>query len=225
MWPEVYIFTYITEGSFDGSMWGTIEAKARFIAQALAGEITARTAEDTSEVVLSAAEIKAIASGNPQVARRVQLEAEVARMERVRGVWRDTLAGLRAERAGAEGRAASREARRGVGRQAQIIADASAGARFSADIDVGSRGERRTFATRPDVGAALQEVVARHRAGAALARRGNQATVGSHRGFCLAVRAHPVFAPDLLLTMPDGAVLEGLGEPGEELSGRASPVS
>ncbi|NTU85042.1 MAG: hypothetical protein HGA45_37710, partial [Chloroflexales bacterium] len=82
-WPQVYIFTYITEGSFDGYLFQLIESKARFIEQALAGEITARTIEDTSEVVLSAAEIKAIASGNPQIVRKVQLEAEVARLERV----------------------------------------------------------------------------------------------------------------------------------------------
>jgi len=89
-WPACYIFTYITEGSFDGYQFQLIERKARFIEQALAGEITARTVEDTSDVVLSAAEIKAIASGNPQIVRKVQLEAEVARLDRVRSVWLDT---------------------------------------------------------------------------------------------------------------------------------------
>jgi hypothetical protein len=86
IWPSCYIFTYLTEGSFDAFMFQGVERKARFIEQALAGEITARTVEDVSDVVLSAAEIKAIASGNPQIVRKVQLEAEVARMERVRAV-------------------------------------------------------------------------------------------------------------------------------------------
>ncbi|GAB4426088.1 MAG: hypothetical protein OHK0015_06620 [Chloroflexi bacterium OHK40] len=66
-WPTCYIFSYLTEGSFDAYLYQLVESKARFIEQAMAGEITARTVEDTSDVVLSAAEIKAIASGNPQI--------------------------------------------------------------------------------------------------------------------------------------------------------------
>ncbi|NJM09074.1 helicase, partial [Candidatus Gracilibacteria bacterium] len=120
-WPEVYVFSYITEGSFDGYLYQLIESKARFIEQALAGEITARTAEDTSDVVLSAAEIKAIASGNPQIVRKVQLEAEVARLERVRGVWLDTRRNLQRERHFTEEEIRRAERRRDEWEQAAAI--------------------------------------------------------------------------------------------------------
>jgi N12 class adenine-specific DNA methylase/phospholipid N-methyltransferase len=86
-WDEVQIYQYIAEGSFDSYLWQLLENKARFISQVMAGEITQRTAEDVAEVVLSAAEIKALASGNPKVLQRVQLDSELSRLERVRSVW------------------------------------------------------------------------------------------------------------------------------------------
>src|SRR6185295_2680545 len=122
-WPAVYIFTYVTEGSFDGYMYQCIESKARFISQALAGEITARTAEDTAELVLSAAEVKAIASGNPQIVRKVQLETELARMERVLAVQLDTQVALRMDRRRTEQAIVELDARQQVVMQAQALAE------------------------------------------------------------------------------------------------------
>jgi hypothetical protein len=86
-WPEVWVYQYVTEGSFDSYLWQLLENKARFISQVMAGEISQRTADDVAEVVLSAAEIKALASGNPKVVQKVQLDAELGRLERVRSVW------------------------------------------------------------------------------------------------------------------------------------------
>jgi hypothetical protein len=60
-------------------MWQTIESKVRFIEQALAGEITARMVEDTSEVVLSAVEIKAIAQRPPPACGRCRCQMSCSR--------------------------------------------------------------------------------------------------------------------------------------------------
>lgn len=87
IFPEVHICTYITEGSFDGYMWQTLESKARFISQIMAGEVTARTAEDVDPLVMTAAQIKAIASGNPQILEKVGLEVELTKLERLYSVW------------------------------------------------------------------------------------------------------------------------------------------
>lgn len=85
--PAVHICTYITEGSFDGYMWQTLESKARFISQIMAGEVTARTADDVDQLVMTAAQIKAIASGNPQILEKVGLEVELTKLERLYSVW------------------------------------------------------------------------------------------------------------------------------------------
>jgi len=86
-WPEVDIFTYVTEGSFDAFLWQLQESKQRFISQILAGEVTARTAEDVDQSVLTAAQIKAIASGNPKVLERVGVEVEITKLERLYSAW------------------------------------------------------------------------------------------------------------------------------------------
>jgi len=68
-------------------MWGLIESKARFISQIMAGEVTARTAEDVDQLVMTAAQIKAIASGNPQILEKVAVEVELTKLERLYSAW------------------------------------------------------------------------------------------------------------------------------------------
>ena len=81
---EVLLFNYVTQGSFDAFMWGVLETKARFIGQIMAGEVTARTADDVGDMVLTAAQVKAIASGNPEVLRKVGLEIELVKLDKLR---------------------------------------------------------------------------------------------------------------------------------------------
>lgn len=94
--PEVEIYRYVTEGTFDAYMWQTLETKARFIAQIMRGDLSQREAEDVGEVTLDYATAKAIASGNPLVARSVALDAEIARLTRLASAHRDEQASLRA---------------------------------------------------------------------------------------------------------------------------------
>jgi len=82
---QVYIFRYVTEGSFDAYMWQTLETKARFIQQVMSGRVTVREAEDLEGgASLSFAEIKAIASGNPEVMEKIRIDTEVRRLDTLR---------------------------------------------------------------------------------------------------------------------------------------------
>jgi N12 class adenine-specific DNA methylase len=203
-WPEVYCFAYLTESSFDGYSWQLIESKARFIAQALAGEITARTIDDTAEVVLSAAEIKAIASGNRDVVRKVQLETEIARMERVRAVWRDTCVNLRMEYAHTADALARLQERLLLWRQAEALAAGHPAQPFQAIM--GSNGKTQHYRDRSAAGAAIHRLLETFGAsGRSAAQR-----FGSYRGCDLVVQTHPVFAPEVALHLPAGPVLDTL---------------
>lgn len=208
-WPECYIFTYLTEGSFDGFMFQSIESKARFIEQAMAGEITARTIADPSDVVLSAAEIKAIASGNPQIVRKVQLEAEVARLERVRAVWLDTRRSLQIERRSTEDEIQRLAGRRAQWEQATARVAAHAPEPFSTELATtfGSPAVQ-PFTSRVDAGAAVRTTLHAYQSAAAFQRQRLTGVIGHYRGLDLIVQAHPVFAADLSLALPDGSHLE-----------------
>ena len=87
IFPEVHICAYVTENSFDSFKWGLIESKARFISQIMAGEVTARTAEDVDQLVMTAAQIKAIASGNTQILEKVATEVELTKLEQLYSAW------------------------------------------------------------------------------------------------------------------------------------------
>ena len=95
IFDAVFIFLYVTKGSMDCYTWQILESKARFIHQILSGEITQRTAEDIGDMVLTTAQVKAIASGNPQVMQRVQLELNLIKLERLRAAYYNNRASMR----------------------------------------------------------------------------------------------------------------------------------
>ena len=82
--PEVELYRYVTEGSFDAYMWQTLETKARFIQQVMNGSTTVRTAEDLENGALTYADIKAIASGNPAVMEKVRVDTEIRKLDQLR---------------------------------------------------------------------------------------------------------------------------------------------
>src|SRR6266851_5602117 len=85
----IRIFVYVTERSFDGFMWQAIEAKARGFKAILRRSVTVRVVEDVDDVVLSAAEAKALVSGDPDVLKRVQLQTEIVKLEALRAAHLD----------------------------------------------------------------------------------------------------------------------------------------
>ena len=78
---EVSKFVYVTKGSFDTRLWDILERKQNFINQIMNGDNVGREVEDTGEVTLSAAEVKALASGSPLILEQVQLETDIKKLE------------------------------------------------------------------------------------------------------------------------------------------------
>ncbi|MBQ2740203.1 MAG: DEAD/DEAH box helicase family protein [Clostridia bacterium] len=77
---KVYIYRYVTDGSFDAYSWQLLESKQRFISQLLSGSLTEKEAEDVDSIVLDYAEVKALAIGNPLIKKRVETANELARL-------------------------------------------------------------------------------------------------------------------------------------------------
>jgi hypothetical protein len=122
-YPEVRIFNYVTEGSFDGFMWQTLENKARFISQIMSGEVTARATEDVDDMVMTAAQVKAIASGNPRILERVSIEVELSRLSRLYTVWRNGRRNLKWELESLPGRISEANKRVAGHEQALAVRD------------------------------------------------------------------------------------------------------
>ena len=80
--PEVEIYRWVTEGSFDGYMWQTLERKARFISQVMRGRLDAREIGDIGDTALSYSEVKALATGNPLLMDKAEADAALARLQR-----------------------------------------------------------------------------------------------------------------------------------------------
>lgn len=79
--PEVDIYRYVTEGTFDSYLYQLVENKQRFIAQIMTSKTPVRIAEDVDETALSYAEIKALATGNPLIIEKCQLEMDVNKLK------------------------------------------------------------------------------------------------------------------------------------------------
>ncbi|MBN9630976.1 MAG: DEAD/DEAH box helicase family protein [Actinobacteria bacterium] len=80
---EVEIHRYVVEGSFDAYMWQAVERKAKFIAQIMRGKLDVREMDDIGDVALSAAETKALSSGNPLLLEQALARDEVAKLQRL----------------------------------------------------------------------------------------------------------------------------------------------
>jgi N12 class adenine-specific DNA methylase len=87
---EVALYRYVTESSFDGYTWQTVERKARFIAQVMRGKLDVREIEDVGDVALSYAEVKALACGDPRILEKARVDSETTRLERLHRSWTRT---------------------------------------------------------------------------------------------------------------------------------------
>jgi hypothetical protein len=100
---EIDIFAYATEGSLDAQMWQNNERKARFTAAALSGDTSIRRLEDMGESQANQfAMAKAIASGDPRLMQKAGLEADIARLERLRAAHIDDQHAVRRQMRDAE---------------------------------------------------------------------------------------------------------------------------
>jgi hypothetical protein len=79
--PEVDIYTYVTESTFDSYLYQMVEAKQKFIGQIMTSKSPARSAEDVDETALSYAEIKALCTGDPRIKEKMDLDIDVQRLK------------------------------------------------------------------------------------------------------------------------------------------------
>ena len=79
--PQVQVYQYVTEGTFDAYLYQTLENKQRFISQIMTSKSPVRSCEDVDEQVLSYAEVKALCAGNPLIKEKMDLDIDVARLK------------------------------------------------------------------------------------------------------------------------------------------------
>ena len=147
---EVSCYTYVTEGSFDARLWDILERKQSFIDQIMNGENIGRDVEDTGEVTLSAAEVKALASGNEFIVEQVKLGEEIKKLENLYKAYnaekvqaRKKLSDLKVSEAEAENRIKNGK------KDSKQITDAFTDEKFS--MKIGSK----TFTDKKEAGEAL----------------------------------------------------------------------
>ena len=85
--PVVNIIRYVTKGTFDAYLWQIQEQKLKYISQVMTSKNISRSCEDMDETVLSAAEVKAIATSNPLLAEKMEVDNEVARLKLLKANW------------------------------------------------------------------------------------------------------------------------------------------
>ncbi len=79
--PKVKIFRYVTEGTFDSYSWQIIENKQKFIGQIMTSKSPVRSCEDMDEAALTYAEVKALATGNPYIREKMDLDVQVSKLK------------------------------------------------------------------------------------------------------------------------------------------------
>lgn len=84
---KVSIYRYVTKGTFDGYLWQIQEQKLRYISQVMTGKNISRSCDDTDETVLTAAEVKAVATDNPLLLEKMSLDNDVNRLKLLKNRW------------------------------------------------------------------------------------------------------------------------------------------
>ncbi|WOJ91717.1 N-6 DNA methylase (plasmid) [Methylocapsa polymorpha] len=150
---EIELYAYATKTSVDATGWQLLERKARFIEMAMSGDRSIRRLEDAGSQINQFAMAKAIASGDPRLMQKAGLEAEVARLERMRAAHFDDQHAIRHAIYSAERSLASAEAR-----VAQIEQDIAQRIQTRGDL-FAMEVEGRSFAERKEAGAALLKAI------------------------------------------------------------------
>ena len=169
-------YTYVTEGSFDARLWDILDRKQHFIDQIMNGEDVGRSAEDTGEVTLSAAEVKALASGNPMIMEQVQLSTDLAKLQDLKRAYNSSITAAKAKLLEDEQRIATLKDSIAKGKQdIKATVDTYSDGKFSMTVG------KRKFSEKKDAGKALaSEIVSK-------AKEGEFTTVGKFAGFELRV--------------------------------------
>lgn len=173
---EVSKYVYVTKGSFDSRLWDILDRKQHFINQIMNGEDVGRTAEDTGEVTLSAAEVKALASGNPLIEEQTKLTDAIKKLENLQKAYNSSIVLAKTKLSDDEVKIANY-----TSRIARIRED------IKARVDTYSEGKfsmtvgNQVFTDNKEAGAALAAAIV------AKANANSYVTVGKFAGFELRV--------------------------------------
>jgi N12 class adenine-specific DNA methylase len=193
---EVWIYRYVTEGSFDAYLWQTLEGKVRYVVQFMHGDPGLRAAEDVELVALTYAEVKAIASGNPLVLEKAGIDAEVSKLTLFKSQWMNQRWENQREIAWLPGRIASTR---------QWLADLEAdvqgrhnirGGHFAIEIN------SKSYLERSAAGAVLRAYYLDARAltqALGATGRAQELAVGQFAGFTLMLSIAPLCTPRFVL--------------------------
>ena len=91
---EVAIYRYVTKQTFDAYNWSLVENKQRFISQVMTSKAVSRSCEDIDEATLSYAEIKAVATGNPLIREKMEVDNDVQRLKLLKASYDNQRYGL-----------------------------------------------------------------------------------------------------------------------------------
>ena len=173
---EVTCYTYVTEGSFDARLWDILDRKQGFINQIMNGENVGREVEDTGEVTLSAAEVKALASGSPLILEQVQLDADIKKLESLYRSHLSSISNAKAMHQIDLGRIATLSTMISSGKKdVQARTDAYQGGKFK--ITIG----KKTYTEKKDAGTAMMT------AAISKATEDGYTSIGSFAGFQIEV--------------------------------------
>lgn len=190
---EVAIYRYVTKGTFDAYSWSLVENKQRFISQVMTSRAVSRTCEDIDEATLSYAEIKAVATGNPLIKEKMQLENDVQRLKMLKSSYDSQRYSLQDNfmirypkfiKAATEKLACVREDTKAV--EAALIAEPE----FAITVDVA--GKSTKFTERTDGGTFMLQAVSQ-------CKTGETTHIGSFKGFELLVEKNFIGVNNMVL--------------------------
>lgn len=190
---EVAIYRYVTKGTFDAYSWSLVENKHRFISQVMTSRAVSRTCEDIDEATLSYAEIKAVATGNPLIKEKMQLENDVQRLKMLKSSYDSQRYSLQDNfmirypkfiKAATEKLACVREDTKAV--EAALIAEPE----FAITVDVA--GKSTKFTERTDGGTFMLQAVSQ-------CKTGETTHIGSFKGFELLVEKNFIGVNNMVL--------------------------
>jgi len=183
-WEEAQIFEYVTEKSFDGYIWQALYSKAKAIKSMMRRSVTDRTIVDNDDLVLSAAEARAIATGNPLVFRKAEIEAELAKLKMRHSTWFDEQQRAKMESISIPDRIKGAEGRIEQYRNDVALRDKSEGAKFSIEI------QGKAYTDKAAAAKALKSVLPLSEKGNLI--EGGEWRVGTYRGFPVRIKGYGI---------------------------------
>jgi hypothetical protein len=188
MFPEVAIYHYLTENTFDSYMMGIITNKAKFISQIMTSKDPVRVSEDVDEMVLTYSEMQAIASGNPMIKEKIQLDNEVQTLKMLENEHKKSMFKLQemAERTMPQRiEQYSSYLEKAVGDRQTFKNNHAENAEFQIEIDGKIYSNVTSEHARDEAGAALEKSIIK------VSTTGESIKVGTYFGFDLLLEKNP----------------------------------